>query len=119
MKKILITIVLISCLSCVCMADDKDIVILKKYNNKKYSEMIEELGPPSDKTGYTIKNAPTKSWNHSELFNQYPKIPRNENIQIMEVIWNVGDYVIFACYHMVNGDNRCLVAKKMKKNIQF
>ena len=119
MKKISIIIILITCLYSICLGDDNNIILLEKYNNKKYSEMIKELGPPSDKTGYTIKNAPTKTWNHSELFAKYPKIPKNENIQIMEVSWDEGDYVIFACYHMVDGENRCIVAKKIKKNIQF
>jgi len=46
-------------------------------------------------------------------------IHKNENIQIMEVIWDAGQYSIFACYHMVNGVNRCLVAKKIRKGVQY
>lgn len=100
-------------------ADQSDIIVLKSCENATYPEMIEELGLPIDKTGNTIKNAPTKSWNHHELFSKYPKNIENENIYILEVTWDADDYLIIACYHMVDGENRCLVAKKIKKNIQF
>jgi hypothetical protein len=119
MKNILLTIILTTSISAFCLANENNIVILEQYNNKTYSEMLKELGPPSDKTGYTIKNAPTKGWNHHELFSKYPKIPKNNNIQIMEVVWDMDTYVIFACYHIVDGENHCIVAKKMEKNIKF
>jgi len=119
MKNIFIIIILIAFVSTACLAEENNIIVLDQYNNKTYSEMLEEFGSPIDKTGYTIKNAPTKSWNHHELFSKYPKIPENYNIHIMEVAWDTDDYLIVACYHMVDGENRCLVAKKMKKGIQF
>ena len=97
----------------------KDIIVLDEFNNELYTVMVDAFGPPADKTAYTIGNAPTKSWNHSELFSKYPKIPENKNIQIMEVIWDSGDFSIFACFHLVNGVNRCLVAKKVRKGIKF
>lgn len=84
-----------------------------------YKTMYEELGAPVDKTGYTIANAPTKGWNHGELFSLYPKTKKNKDIQIMEVTWDSGEFTILACFHMVNGTNRCLVAKRIKKGIRF
>jgi hypothetical protein len=119
MKKIYFIILLIACAAIACIAEGDDVIILNEYQNKTYSEMLEELDTPIDKTGYTIKNAPTESWNHSELFSKYPKIQENFYIQIMEVSWDVGDYLIIACYHIVDGENRCLIAKKMKKNIRY
>ena len=96
---------------------EKDIIILSKFTDKTYQDMLKILGSPVDKTGYTIENAPTKSWNHAELFSKYPKNPENSDVQIMEVIWDLGDFRILACFHMVNGENRCLVAKKVKTEI--
>lgn len=120
MKYTYIIFILVSLTISSCFNEkQKDIIILNKFTNKLYSEMIEALGPPVDKTGYTIRNAPTKTWNHLELYFQYPKIPENENIQIMEVTWDEGDFLILVCFHMVNGANRCLVAKKNKKGIRF
>lgn len=81
--------------------------------------MVKELGPPIDKTGYTIKDAPTKSWNHNELFSKYPKTKENQNIQIMEATWDNDTHIIVACFHLVEKVNRCLVAKRIKKNIRF
>jgi hypothetical protein len=81
--------------------------------------MYKELGAPEDKTGYTIANAPTKGWNHGELFSLYPKTEENKNIQIMEVTWDSGEFMIVACFHMINGTNRCLVAKRIEKGIRF
>jgi len=97
----------------------KSIVVLTNYHNKTYQEMYKELGAPADKTGYSITNAPTKGWNHRILFSTYPKNEKNKDIHIMEVMWNLGDFSIFACYHMVNGQNRCLVAKRIRKGIRF
>jgi len=103
-----------------CLAEgENNIIVLKKYSNKPYAEMVEILGAPVDKTGYTIKNAPTKTWNHHELFSKYPKTSENENVQIMEVTWDDGAFMIIACFHMVDGENRCLVAKRIRKGIQF
>lgn len=119
MKHKFILFILIAFFFTNSFADQSDIIVLKSCENATYPEMIEELGPPIDKTGYTIKNAPTKSWNHHELFSKYPKNIKNENIYILEVTWDADDYLIIACYHMVDGENRCLVAKKIKKNIQF
>gem|GEM_PF-3102856 len=96
-----------------------NIEVLSQYEGRSYSEMLKELGRPSDKTGYTIANAPTKSWNHAELFTRYPKTPANSDVQIMEVAWDAGDFMILACYHMVAGENRCLVAKRLRKGIKF
>ena len=112
-------ILLTALISITCSSGKNDIFVLQQYTHDTYSDMLKELGSPVDKTGYTIRNAPTKSWNHHELFSKYPKIPKNDNIQIMEVIWDAGDSIIIACFHMVDRENRCLVAKKMKKNIQF
>jgi hypothetical protein len=96
-----------------------NIIILEQYSNKTYTEMIELLGPPIDKTAYTIEHAPTKGWNHLELFSKYSKIPENYKIQIMEVTWNDGDYFILACFHMADGENRCLVSKRILKGVEF
>jgi hypothetical protein len=112
---ILMAIILFSCVR----EEQKDIIVLTKFVDKSYSEMLKILGPPADKTGYTIKNAPTKSWNHTELFSKYPKTPENENIHIMEVTWDDNEFLIFACFHIVDGENRCLVAKKIRKGLQF
>jgi len=81
--------------------------------------MYKNMGAPADKTSYTIENAPTKRWNHKELFAEYPQNEKNKNIQIMEVTWDAGGYQIFACYHMIKGKNLCLVAKRVKKEIKF
>ena len=81
--------------------------------------MLKEFGAPVDKTGYTIENAPTKGWNHSELFSMYPKTEENKDIQIMEVTWGSSNILTLACFHMVDGTNRCLVAKRMKKGIRY
>ena len=117
-KFILITLIIL--ILCYCsVKNQEDIIILDQYKDKTYTEMLEVLGPPVDKTGYTIKNAPTKSWNHTELFSKYPKIPQNENIQIMEVTWDDNGFLILACFHMVEEENRCLVAKRIRKNIKF
>ena len=97
----------------------QSIVVLTNYHNKTYQEMHKELGAPSDKTGYTIANAPTKGWNHRALFFTYPKNDENKDIQIMETTWDLGDFAILACYHMVNGKNRCLLAKRIRKGVRF
>lgn len=81
--------------------------------------MLKELGTPTDKTGYSIKNAPTKGWNHTELFSIYPKNEENKDIQIMEVTWSSTNTMTLACFHMVDGTNRCLVAKRIKKGTQY
>ncbi len=108
------------CISPAILSADKPAVIpLPMLAGKTYKEMCAELGAPIDKTGYTIKNAPTKSWNQKELFARYPKIKKNESIQIMEVTWDAGEYLLLACFHMVDGENRCLVAKKIAKGIVF
>jgi hypothetical protein len=101
------------------VASEPDIAVLSAYASQPYTQMVEELGPPNDKTGYTIEKAPTKTWNHSELFSLYPKNDKNKDIQIMEVTWDAGDHHILACYHMVDGVNRCIVAKRIKKGMQF
>jgi hypothetical protein len=103
----------------VCNANEKNIVILEQYENITYTKMIKIFGVPMDKTGYTIKNAPTKSWNHKELFSKYPKTKENENIQIMEVVWDDNTHVIFACFHIIDGENQCLVAKRIVKGIKY
>lgn len=100
-------------------AEQQDIVVLTNYVGKTYQEMYKELGAPADKTGYTIEHAPTKGWNHGELFSKYPKNEKNKDIQIMEVIWAAGDFNIYACYHMINERNVCLVAKRIKKDARF
>lgn len=97
----------------------KSIIVIDQYKNKKYAEMVDVLGPPIDKTGYKIKNAPTKSWNYGELFSKYPKTTENENIQIMEATWDMENYLLLACYHLVDGENRCLVAKKIRKGLKY
>ena len=97
----------------------KDIIVLDEFTNELYIEMVDVLGPPSDKTAYTIGNAPTKSWNHNELFSTYPKNAENKEVQILEVIWDSGEFSIFACFHMVNGVSRCLVAKRVRKGMMF
>lgn len=120
MKNCIVTLILfVSVIFISCMAKNKNIQPLDKYTGMSYTDMLKELGPPVDKTAYTIGNAPDKSWNYTELFSLYPNIHKNENIQIMEVIWDAGQYSIFACYHMVNGVNRCLVAKKIRKGVQY
>jgi hypothetical protein len=115
---LLITLIILILFNC-SEKDQKDITVLSQYKDKTYSEMVELLGSPLNKTGYTIKNAPTKSWNHIELFSKYPQIPQNENVQIMEVTWDDNDFLILACFHTVEGKNRCLVAKRIRKNIKF
>lgn len=100
-------------------AENTDIVVLTNYFNKTYQEMVKELGAPSDKTGYVIERAPTKGWNHGELFFKYPKNEKNMGVQIMEVIWPSGDFNIFACYHLIEGQNRCIVAKRIHKAVRF
>jgi hypothetical protein len=117
-KYIIIVLSILTILTC-SVKDQNDIIILNQYKDKTYSEILELLGPPLSKTGYTIKNAPTKSWNHIELFSKYPQIPQNENVQIMEVTWDDNDFLILACFHMVEEKNRCLVAKRLRKNIKF
>ncbi len=118
MKKIITILSVVGVfISCV-YADEQNTVILSKYVNKTYQEMLEELGAPVDKTGYTIEHAPTKGWNHSELFSKYPKTEENKNIQIMEVTWSTENEMTLACFHTVDGTNRCLVAKRMKKEIR-
>jgi len=102
-----------------CHSDKKDIYPIQKYTDISYSDMVNELGPPVDKTAYKIKNASTKSWNHDELFSRYPKCPENKDIQIMEIVWDAGEYSLFACFHMVDDTNRCLVAKKIRKGVKF
>lgn len=120
MNHIYILILLICFLAFYCTNEkQKDIIILDEYSNELYTDMVNALGPPADKTAYIIENAPTKSWNHDELFSKYPKGAEYNHVQIMEVIWDVGEYSIFACFHLVNGANRCLVAKKVKKGIMF
>jgi hypothetical protein len=99
--------------------EENNITVLKQYVNKPYTEMVNLLGPPADKTGYTIKNAPIKTWNHRELFSRYPKTSENEKVFIMEVTWDAGEFMIMACFHMVDGENRCLVAKRIKKGVKF
>ena len=99
--------------------NDSNMTVLKKYAGQAYKQMVQELGAPVDKTGYTIEKAPTKGWNHSELFSLYAKDDKNKDIQIMEVAQDAGDHHIAACYHMVDGVNRCIVAKQIKKGIQF
>ena len=68
---------------------------------------------------YTIENAPTKGWNHGALFFHYPKNEENGKVQIIEVSWDQGDFLMLACFHKVEGENRCLVAKRIKKGIRF
>ena len=97
-------------------AEQQDLVPMTNYVGKTYQEMYKELGTPVDKMGYTIEHAPTNRWNHTELFSKYPKNEKNKDIQIMEAFWTVGDFDIYACYHMVEGRNECLVAKRLKKN---
>jgi hypothetical protein len=97
----------------------QNITVLTHCANVPYEKMYKELGAPEDKTGYTIANAPTKGWNHGELFSLYPKTEENKNIQIMEVTWDSGEFMIVACFHMINGTNRCLVAKRIEKGIRF
>lgn len=116
-KYILIASAFIS-LSCFAQGEN-DIVVIDKFTGQLFTEMLEILGPPVDKTAYTIKNAPAKSWNHQELFSKYPLVPENEHIQIMEVLWDNDGFMIFACFHMVDGENRCLVAKRIRKGIKF
>jgi len=104
----------------VAFSNEKPAIIsLQAFEGKTYKEMYRDLGAPVDKTDYTIKNAPTKSWNHKELFDKYPKIKKNEDIQIMEVTWDEGEYNLLACFHMADGENRCFVAKKILKGIRF
>jgi len=98
---------------------EENILILKNFIGKTYSEMVAIFGAPVDKSGYAIKDAPTKSWNHAELFAQYPKTKENADIQIMEVTWEEGEFFIFANFHMVNGENRCFIIKKIKKDVRF
>jgi len=87
--------------------------------NTSYQDMVKQLGPPSCKTGYTIRAAPTKSWNHKELFSMYPKEERYFDIQIMDVTWDEGDTQLMANFHMVKGTNLCFLVKRMKKGIKF
>jgi hypothetical protein len=37
----------------------------------------------------------------------------------MEVTWDDNEFLIFACFHIVDGENRCLVAKKIRKGLRF
>ena len=99
--------------------EQQDIVTLTNYIGKTYQEMLKELGTPADKTGYTIEHAPTKGWNHGELFSKYPKNEKNKNIQIMEVTWTTGDFSIHACYHIIKKQNVCFIAKRIKRDIKF
>jgi hypothetical protein len=121
MKKILSILLLLMafCTSPSHAAEQQDIVTLTNYVGKTYQEMYKELGAPSDKTSYTIEHAPTKGWNHKELFSKYPKNEKNKNIQIMEVTWPAGDFNIYACYHMIKKQNVCFVAKRIKKDVRF
>lgn len=120
MKNIFIAFIAIVILTPNCPAEEQNnITVLDQYYNETYVEMVKLLGAPIDKTGYTIKKAPTKAWNHHELFSEYPKTAENENIQIMEVAWDDGKFIIVACFHMINSENRCLVAKKIRKEIKF
>ncbi len=96
-----------------------NISILKDFIGKAYPEMVKVFGAPADKTGYAIKDAPTKAWNHKELFDQYPKTAENADIQIMEVTWDDGDFFIMANFHMVRGENRCFIIKRIKKDVRF
>lgn len=100
-------------------AEQQDIAALPNYVGKTYQEMLKELGPPADKTSYTIEHAPTKGWNHGEMFSLYPKNEKNKDIQIMEVTWTAGEFNIHACYHMIKEQNVCFVAKRIKKSIRF
>lgn len=118
MTKIIAIILTSFLVQSACAVDQQDITILATYEGKAYMQMVKELGAPIDKTGYTIEKAPTKGWNH-EIFSLYPKNRKNKDVQIMEVTWNSGDYQIMACYHMVDGINRCIVAKRIKKGIKF
>ena len=120
MKKITCILAIMILLACAgCGSERQDIMVLTKYTGKTYQEMYEELGAPTDKTGHTIENAPTKGWNHGELFSEYPKNEENRDVQIMEVTWDSGEYVILACFHEIEDRNRCLVAKRIKKGIKF
>ena len=100
-------------------AEQQDIVALTNYVGKTYQEMHKELGAPTDKTSYTIEHAPTKGWNHGELFSKYPKNEKNKDIQIMEVTWTAGDFNIHACYHKIKEQDVCFVAKKIRRDVRF
>jgi len=115
---ILTLFIVFSAFSC-HVEEQKDVVTLTNYIGKTYQEMLNELGAPADKTGYTIENAPIKRWNHGELFSKYPKNEKNKNVQIMEVTWEDGDFGIHACYHMINKKNVCFIAKRIRKGIRY
>ena len=92
--------------------------IVTNWADIAYVDMVKILGPPADKTGYTIRSAPTNSWNHRELFEIYPKTDENLDVHIMDVTWIEGDCLLVANFHMVNGTNRCFLAKRLKRQIE-
>ena len=101
------------------VVDEKSIIQLSELTGKTYQQILGQFGRPEGKTDYTIENAPTKGWNHEALFSHYPKNEENNDIHIMEVTWDLGDHLVFACFHIVEGENRCLIAKRIKKGVRF
>jgi hypothetical protein len=119
MKKALLIILLLTSTFAISRAEGRSIVVLNALKGDIYQDIIELLGPPVDKSGYTISKAPTKSWHHGYLFSLYPQNEKNKHVQIMEVIWEDGDYCIFACFHIIEGKNRCIVAKRIHRSVKF
>jgi len=95
------------------------IVQLPEYAGQSYQDLLNRLGPPAHSTTYTIQNAPTKGWNHAALFSRYPKTDANKDVLITETTWRAGEYVILVCFHIVAGEKRCLVARRVHKAVRY
>lgn len=119
MKKALSIFLLLVSTYAIAAASDSAITVLKALENDSYADIVELLGPPADKSGYSVAQAPTKSWHHGELFTLYPKNEGNDQVQIMEVVWKDGDSGIYACFHIVDGVNVCIVAKRIHHSVKF
>ncbi len=69
---------------------------------------------------YTIGQALTKGWNHGIIFSVYPKDkPENQEVVIKEYVWDMNDFEIRVCCHLVEEEWLVMGARKIQKDVRF
>jgi len=99
---------------------ESDIQDLPEWKDKTIHAIIAEFGKSPEEHIYTIAHAPTKGWNHGIIFSVYPKNkPENQDVVIKEYAWEMNDFEIRACCHLVDGQWLVMGARKIRKDVRF
>ncbi len=112
-------IVLFISISCT-KKPESNIQDLTGWKDKTIQTMIAEFGKPAEEHVYTIAQAPTKGWNHGIIFSVYPKDkPENQDVVIKEYAWDMNDFEIRVCCHLVDEELLVMGARKIQKEVRF